>query len=72
VYFTQVRSGGYRKNIQLHSPDVVESPAEKAGRLNEDGIFGLFFISGFAGLLPVVALFWWCFGDTLLGVCGAA
>jgi len=35
--FTQVRSGGYRKKIQLHNPDVDESLAEKAGRLNEDG-----------------------------------
>ena len=28
---------GWVKKIQIHSPDVVESLAEKVGRLNEDG-----------------------------------
>ena len=37
VDLLQVRSGGWVKKIQLHSLDVVESPAEKAGRLTKDG-----------------------------------
>jgi hypothetical protein len=35
--FMQVSAAGWVKNIRLISPDVVDSPAEKARRLNEDG-----------------------------------
>jgi hypothetical protein len=37
VDLLQVRSEGWIKKFQLHRLDVVECPAEKAGRLNEDG-----------------------------------
>ena len=37
VDILQVTAEGRGKDIQLHRPDVVESPAENAGRLNEDG-----------------------------------
>ena len=39
VDLLQVNADGRGKDIQLHSPDVVESPAEKAGRLNGDGMY---------------------------------
>jgi hypothetical protein len=35
--FIASEAWGWIRKIQLHSPDVVESLAEKAGRLNEDG-----------------------------------